>query len=302
MLRLVRVLAFAACSLVAVSAAQAQTNSSPNLIVNGGFIDAFGDSTAGTDGSVSSQSFGGTDLSGWTSAGTNSSPDYWFASPSDPFNSGALVPTAAGYQCFYGPGYCNNGYETSGNVQNGFTSAPNDPNGTGNFIALDADPAYAAALSQIVSGLIPGRFYELSFYWAMVQQATRNTPYDANTNPNSNITAALSATFGGVTQTTSTDTITAGVVTGDNSGQYLETVSGGQDSFAPWQKTVLYFVATASTQTLTFLATNGTTGVPPLVLLTDVQLQLPEPASLTLLAAGTAGLAFIRRRRRISAA
>jgi hypothetical protein len=154
---------------------------------------------------------------------------------------------------------------------NGFTGA--SPDG-GNFIA--ADGAYQVApISQTVSGLTSGNQYTVSFWWAGAQQSG----FSGTT------TEQWLVSLGAQQLATS-------VVTDANHG------------FTGWMYTSLTFTATGSSEVLSFLAAGTPSGEPPFSLLDGVTMvqAVPEPGSVTLLAAGLIGLAYLVRRRQLSRA
>jgi hypothetical protein len=151
---------------------------------------------------------------------------------------------------------------------NGFTNA--SPTG-GNFAG--ADGAYGQAdISQTINNLKIGHSYAVSFAWGGAQQSG----YTAANGTTEN----WQVTFGSVTQTTKTITI-------------------ANEGFSGWLNQTFDFVATATSETLSFFATGTPTGVPPFALLANVSvIDAPEPASLAMMLSGLTGLIGFARRRR----
>jgi hypothetical protein len=165
---------------------------------------------------------------------------------------------------FWGPAY---------NVANGYTGSA--PGGT-NFMALDADyPASdsngnsaTAAASQTINGLTPGMAYNVSFAWAGAQQEG----YTGATTEN------LTVSLGASSKTT-------------------QTINLASEGFSGWMNQTFSFVATSSTEVLSFLA-GGSPAVPPFVLVANVSMtQAPEPTSAIMLITGVVALAGLGRRR-----
>jgi hypothetical protein len=151
---------------------------------------------------------------------------------------------------------------------NGFNNA--GPTG-GNF--LGADSAYGvAAITQTINGLTVGKTYTVSFAWAGAQQA--------GTNYTSATTETWAVTFGSSTQST-------------------PVINVPGEGFSGWMNTAFSYVATSSSEVLSFLAAGTPNGVPPFALLTNVSVTVaPEPAGITVLLSGIAGLMGLARYRR----
>lgn len=196
-------------------------------------------------------------VNGWTTSGYN-----FLFLPGD----GTVGGAKTGYNnqlIFWGSAAQNGGSSL-------FDLPASSPAG-GNFIALDAAFApYTLPIYQTVGGLVIGRQYELSFYWAAAQQKG----YDGAT------TDRLQVTFGGETRTTSTYNLPS-------------------HDFSGWMSQTFTFTATAASQSLSFLAQGSPQGVPPFALLDGVSMTaVPETSSTIMILFGVSGLCFTRRRRK----
>jgi hypothetical protein len=158
----------------------------------------------------------------------------------------------------YGPA---NGYA------NGLTAT--GPSG-GNYVALDG--GFPGDFSQTIAGLVTGKTYNLSFYFATAQEIDASGP----------TTETLTVSLG--TQSFSTPTVTT-----PNAG------------FTPWTKESFSFVYNGSGDVLSFLATGA--GAPPYSLINDPTLTtgtVPELSTWAMMGLGFAllGYASFRSRRR----
>jgi hypothetical protein len=147
--------------------------------------------------------------------------------------------------------------------------------GSGNYVG--ADGAYeVSAIKQTVNGLTAGQSYAVSFAWAGAQQSG----------------------FSGTT--TDQWTVSLGTVSVSNPSQSTSVVSLPTEGASAWMYQTFDFVAASSSEVLSFLATGTPTGQPPFALLANVSLtQVPEPASLALMATGLVGLVAAARRHRM---
>jgi hypothetical protein len=152
-------------------------------------------------------------------------------------------------------------------VYPGFPAA--SPDG-GNFVMADAEPRFGAAITQTLTGLTAGLTYNLSFYQAAGQQVGFSGDY----------TAGWEVSFGGTTWDSKSYSLTTG-------------------EYAPWELQTHSFVATSSTQVLSFLAVGTPNGGPPVSFLDGVTLTaVPEPATWAMMIAGVGAVGAMARRRK----
>jgi hypothetical protein len=255
-------LAFLSLS-VGTRVAQAQ-----NLVVNGTFSQAV---IGGVTQAAEAAEFGTTNngftpaqtLVGWTTAGYN-----FVYLPNTADTTGA---TGQATVKLWGP--ANSGTNAAllplCAPQTGACTA-----GSGNYVG--ADGAYeVSAITQTIGGLTAGKTYAVSFAWAGAQQSS----------------------FTGAT--TDTWTVSLGTVSVSNPSQTTSVLSLPTEGASGWVTQTFDFVATSSSEVLSFLATGTPNGQPPFALLADVSMtQVPEPATWALMLTGLAGLIGVARVRR----
>ena len=220
-----------------------------DLLVNGGFESTnftgssqFGDNYAG----------GVNQVTGWTTNGYN-----WLYQPGQADDLGVANGGTYGNVWLWGP---RNG------AANGL---PDTSPAGGNYVA--ADGAFGVSpISQLVSGLVPGANYAVTFWWAGAQQYGFDGPN----------TEQWAVSLGADTQ-------------------YTPVLDNASHGFTGWQQSTMTFTARAATETLAFLAIGTPPGVPPFSLLDGVTMNaVPEPSTLVagvgLVALG--GLLLRRRR------
>ena len=171
---------------------------------------------------------------------------------------------------------CGTGYGTVSNAPYTYgtlTIFPGAPPGGGNVLAADSSSMYEQSISQTIGNLVVGATYTLTFQQAGAQQAgwTGNT------------TDQWDVTFGASTQ--------------DSTLMSLTTAN----DVANWASQTMIFTATATSQTLTFLASGTPASDPPFALLSDISLtkNVPEPLGFSVFStciAGLAGIRWLRRR------
>ena len=146
---------------------------------------------------------------------------------------------------------------------------PNQSPDGGKFVEMDGDPNYRSAITQTINGLTVGQSYTLTFQQAAGQQQGFKGP----------TTERWQVSLGGDTQLSSQFSLPQGGV--------------GQ-----WQSQTMVFVASATSELLSFLASGTPNGAPPISFLDGVSLvqTVPEPVTLSLLGTGVLGALMLRRR------
>ncbi len=166
----------------------------------------------------------------------------------------------------------------------------------GNFMYMDGGMTPTAnyqtyAFGQTISGLTPGQTYVLTFLAAYAPEypAPGDTiMWEANLGGTANFALNGGADFSGFT---GGDTV---------NGPVVDIPANGLG----WVPVTLDLTATASTETLTFIALG--TGAPPFALITNINMTaVPEPSTWAMMGigfAGLGGLTVLARRRRAAAA
>jgi hypothetical protein len=167
----------------------------------------------------------------------------------------------------------NNGSTTAGS--NSTYPVQRDPGispAGGNIIQSDGSPSYTAGIYQTISGLVFGESYTLTFYQAGSEQVGFSPPAGTTTTEDWRVSLG-------------TSTLTSATMYGSEG----------------WELETMTFTASATRETLEFLAQGTPTGAPPTVFLSGVSLDptsVPEPASVALIGVGSILLGAVRRRRR----
>ena len=210
-------------------------------------------------------------VANWSTSGYN------FVYAPGTADSGTNANGANAGQPNQAPGQFNaaNGYGNTymWGLQNGSANGlPATSPAGGNFIA--ADGIYETApITQTITGLTVGQTYSLKFYWAGAQQES----------------------FTGIT--TENWTVSLGA-----SSATTPTVTTPSHGFSGWMQQTFYFQATATSETLSFLATGTPNGEPPFALLGGVDMEVVPDFSNWMVFAGFGavciGLESFRRRRR----
>lgn len=150
----------------------------------------------------------------------------------------------------------------------------------GNFFASDSQ-YHPGVLSQLINGLTIGTNYVLTFEYALAQQygwkgANYNNYWE------------VSFSEGLKDAKTAANT------------QKTDPLSIPEKGFSGWQTATMEFTATSTSEWLSFFAKGTAPGGPPFMLLDNLQLnaEVPEPASWTMLLGGLGLMGFMVHRRR----
>jgi hypothetical protein len=238
--------------------------------VNGSF-DALG-TTTGAFWGASNITAG---LAGWTLLGSSGNSQIE-----------CVVPGAANGQICNGndPSTFDTGGVHSGTYYFSLYQYPGTSPTGGNYFLADGDPGFNTALQQTVTGLVIGDLYRMNFWQAAGQEncgVDDGTPCDPP--GGAPLTGQWRVTFGSTTL----------------SSTLMTTLPHG---LTAWQSQSLTFVATATSQLLSFLAVGTPSGAPPIVTLDGVtitDITAPEPGTAALWGVGllALGLAKMRKKR-----
>ena len=207
-----------------------------------------------------------TGLVGWTSSG-QSSNFYW-----NPNNG--QITGGANYIFVATPGTADK--KTTGSSHYVYGPFPETSPDGGDFILADGDYNYSNTLSQMVNGLTVGETYTLNFWQAAGQQFGKPGP----------TTELWKVTFGGQTK-------------------YSDQFKLPDKAYGPWEAQSMSFVATQTSQLLSFLAVGTPGGQPPISFLDGVSMTayqppvagVPEPSTWAMMIFGFGAIGGIMRRR-----
>jgi len=287
-----------------------------NLLTNGGFEMVSLDHSSIINGDNPFQT-----VTGWSTTGYNfvmiDNPGYPIGpntqtGADDYFNGAYTTPDNRDYATTNGHGGGNFtlwGPDTFGTpANNGLTNSPTG----GNFIAADGS-YHPAPIVQTLTGLVAGKQYTLSFWWAAAQQ--QGPTFNGVTqegwvvclgtcaySPPSNDGGATIADEGIAYY--NADPLAYGYNPADTS-QIFKTsiVTTTNHGFVPWQYQTFTFTANADTQSLSLLAYGTPVGQPPFALIDGLSLDaVPEPTTwgMMLIGFGVVGGVMRTRRRPVS--
>ena len=189
-----------------------------NLVVNGSF-----DTPA-----PRSELINGSNLPGWTRGDAQSAGSGAYSvvyrSAAETRGTGAFLWPGAALTLYQNPE---------------ITASPDG----GSFIAIDSDPTFRAGIQQTITGLVPGRAYKLTFYYAGSQPTTRTGA----------TTEWWDVNFGDRTQRT-------------------EVLTVPRESFSGWRMATMIFVAARSSEVLSFQPGGEPSGYPPISMLDGITL------------------------------
>ncbi|AFY94310.1 PEP-CTERM sorting domain-containing protein [Chamaesiphon minutus] len=155
------------------------------------------------------------------------------------------------------------------------------------YVAADGDPGFGAPIYQQLSGLTPGKQYDVTFYQAAGQQRTFTGPTTERWRVGLDTSILTYGTIG--TQLAKTQLSKINI--------FPDTATRVTD----WEKQTLTFTANSASDILTFLAVGTPSGKPPFSLLSSVSVtptNVPEP--LTIIGTIVGGTAALRLRKKLA--
>ena len=190
----------------------------------------------------------------------------------------ALAPSGNGFNVYWFPADVAAGYSAPNRFGDPGDKLPlsvtASPNG-GNFVALDGDVNYNGYLYQTINGLTAGQSYKVSFYWAGAQLLNRTG------------------------DTTDSLAVTLGSAPGVGETHTVGPIAVATHGFSGWINESLTFTATSASEILSFLSIGAPAGLPPVVLLDGVSIDVPEPSNLALLGLGIGAICLVGRRKNL---
>jgi PEP-CTERM motif len=172
-----------------------------------------------------------------------------------------------------------------------------DPPPGGNFIQMDGNPMFENSFNQVLTGLVAGTTYTLTFWQAAGQQ----TGFSGETTEQWKV--FLAGAGGSFSVSCASDPCVVNK-TGDIQEADSALMTTPSQGMHPWELETLMFTADAASETLSFLAWGDdghTTNLPPTVFLAGVNSPaLPEPSTWAMMGLGFLGLGSMALRRHLA--
>ena len=187
---------------------------------------------------------------------------------------------------------------TGGGPDSYGTFLPTNPPSGGNFIQADGNPAYEATISQTITGLTVGTHYTVTFWQAASQQQNFSGATTEQW-----IVSLGTADLSDNCPADTSQPCTYGNSDANASIAQSTVMDTASQSYVDWNEVTVDLVADSTTDILSFLAWGDggdQINLPPTLFLADVN-TVPEPATLSLIGAGLAGAAMMRRRKKAKA-
>lgn len=153
----------------------------------------------------------------------------------------------------------------------------------GNYVVSDGD-YLNQPISQTITGLTAGNYYQLTFYQALAQ-------LDENLTAQGPVTGYWQVSLGANSQNSQLQKADGTTVL-DSYGNLIQSAT-----VAPWTLQTMTFQASSATEVLSFLSVG--TGLPPMVGLDGVSLEaVPLPGAMWLFGSGVLGMVGMGARRK----